>query len=258
MNVASFGKTDIGKVRSVNQDSFLIDETRRLYVVADGMGGHAGGEIASSLSIEVISKYLSAQLPTLTQKSSEDEHQMQVICQILATAINNASTAIYEKALENPGLKGMGTTVTLLIILGNRACFAHVGDSRLYLLRSGFIYQLTNDHSLVSEQVRAGVISEEEAETHQLKNVITRSVGYQEEEDVDTGFLTLQADDSFLLCSDGLYGKINDIELANFLSKPDDNNLGNIINLANERGGEDNITGIFVKVNTLSYDKVDS
>ena len=142
----------------------------------------------------------------------------------------------------------MGTTATAVKIIGDHAYFAHVGDSRLYLIRQGFIYQMTFDHSLVNEQVRAGVLTPEEAETHHLKNVITRSVGYQEEEDVDTSCFSLESGDFLLLCSDGLHGKITNAEISNAITQKGLDSIPELVNLANERGGEDNITGLVIKV----------
>ncbi len=137
----------------------------------------------------------------------------------------------------------MGTTATVVKIIDNHCYYAHVGDSRLYLMRSGFLYQLTHDHSYVSEQVRAGVLTEEEAESHPQRNVITRSVGYQEEEDVDVSSLPLQKDDHLIICSDGLHGKLHDRELVSILKESENRTACQaLIALANERGGEDNIT----------------
>lgn len=253
MEFVAFAETDVGRIRSINQDSYLVDEAQALFIVADGMGGHAGGEIASKLCVKEISEYIKNNIDEIKNErvdASEDstvDHQTEV-GEMLSRAINSASTQIYERALEDPSLKGMGTTATLLKIIGNTGFFAHVGDSRLYLFRAGYIYQLTNDHSLVSEQVRAGIISEEEAELHQLRNVITRSVGYQEQEDVDTSHIAIEKGDVYLLCSDGLYGKVDDTEIAAKMAEASKHAVHDLVNLANERGGEDNITALMVKI----------
>jgi serine/threonine protein phosphatase PrpC len=245
IDLTSLGATDVGQVRSANQDSFYADDKQRLYLVADGMGGHAGGEIASGLCVDIIPLYVKDQEPLFEQCKS---HPDQRIANALASSINFASTKIYEKALENPKLKGMGTTATVLKITGNYAYIAHVGDSRCYLVRCGYIYQITNDHSLVSEQVRAGILSKEEAEQHHLRNVITRSVGYQEEEDVDTTSFELEDGDLILLCSDGLHGKVPDKEISLQIQNRGTEAVPGLITTANQRGGEDNITGVIVKV----------
>lgn len=242
--IKAAGNTHIGRVRSTNQDSFLVDSEACLYVVADGMGGHAGGEIASKLCIETLVSYVSEQA-IFNEQVSHPESKLHLE---LGRAINAASAKIYEKALEEPNLKGMGTTATAVKIINNFAYFAHVGDSRLYLVREGFLYQMTYDHSLVSEQVRAGILTREEAELHHLRNVITRSVGYQEEEDVDSGAFALQKGDLLLLCSDGLYGKVHDKEISQLIRKLRLDSLPELIDLANQRGGEDNITVILVEI----------
>ena len=164
----------------------------------------------------------------------------------LEKAINYASSKIYEYSLENPHLRGMGTTCTLFLAHNDKIYCAHVGDSRLYLIRSEFIYQLSFDHSLVNEQLKAGVITAEEAKNHQLRNVITRSVGYQEEEDVDTFFLTIQAGDIVSLCSDGLHGKVEDSNIYKYLTEDFESAVDTLVDLANRNGGEDNISLISV------------
>jgi serine/threonine protein phosphatase PrpC len=247
MNITAAGKTDVGQVRSTNQDSFLIDEKERLYIVADGMGGHAGGEIASSLCVQEVAKSIRDHKAVFASKENRT-HPDPRIQNVLANAINHASTKIYEKALEDPSLKGMGTTATVVKVVDGYAYVAHVGDSRCYLLRCGFIYQVTNDHSLVSEQVRAGILTKEEAELHHLRNVITRSVGYQEEEDVDTTSLQLEDGDLLVLCSDGLHGKVPDKEISNLTKELQTEAVSKLIQLANERGGDDNITVVVVRV----------
>lgn len=239
------GLTDVGRVRSTNQDAFLADLEDRLYVVADGMGGHAGGEIASSLCIKEVGNFLNTNRQIFDGKN---KHPDPKIRSTILNAINHASTKIYERALENPALKGMGTTATLLKIVDRHAYVGHVGDSRCYLIRCGLIYQLTNDHSLVSEQVRAGIITKEEAELHHLRNVITRSVGYQEEEDVDYTSIELDKDDYLVLCSDGLHGKVSDREISRLVQENGLDALKLLIDLANSRGGDDNITVVIVEV----------
>lgn len=211
-------------------------------MVADGMGGHAGGEIASQLCIQEVLAYLD-------DHGFFDEQKTDILLHQLISSINHASSKIYEYALEKPSLKGMGTTATLLYIKGDRAYCAHVGDSRAYLIRKGFLYQLTSDHSLVNEQLRAGLLTEEEAEHHHLKNVITRSVGYQEQEEVDTLWLDLEDNDQLVLCSDGLYGKVTNKEIVSLINDYNVKAVPKLIDLANERGGEDNITAVVILAN---------
>jgi protein phosphatase len=247
IEITAAGITDVGQVRSANQDSFLIDEAERLFIVADGMGGHAGGEIASSLCVQEVAKHLKENAEAFTPKDDR-QHPDPRISNLLAHAINHASTKIYERALEDPSLRGMGTTATVLKLVDGQAYVAHVGDSRCYLLRCGFIYQVTNDHSLVSEQVRAGILTKEEAEAHHLRNVITRSVGYQEEEDVDTTSLPMEDGDLLVMCSDGLHGKVADKEISLITKDLGVQAAARLVALANERGGDDNISVVVVKV----------
>jgi len=247
LEIHAAGLTDVGQVRSSNQDSLLIDEAKRLFIVADGMGGHAGGEIASSLCVDEVAKNLQTQ-GDLFAPRGDRQHPDPRISNALAHAINHASTRIYERALEEPSLRGMGTTATVVKLVDDHAYVAHVGDSRCYLLRCGLIYQITNDHSLVSEQVRAGILTKEEAELHHLRNVITRSVGYQEEEDVDTTSLALEDGDLLLLCSDGLHGKVSDKELSLLTKDLGPQAVTKLIALANDRGGDDNITVVVVRI----------
>ncbi len=245
--VDASGITDVGRVRASNQDSMLVDKDLGLYIVADGMGGHAGGEIASRICIEQIQSEVKNRFPSLLQNHSKT-HPDPTLLNALANSINFASAKIYEHSLEDPSLRGMGTTATVVKMVGDYAYCAHVGDSRFYLIRRGLIYQLSFDHSLVNEQVRAGILTPEEAEVHHLKNVITRSVGYQEEEDVDTFCTRLESGDHLLMCSDGLHGKIGDAEISKITSDRGLNAAKELLDLANERGGEDNITVVIIEV----------
>lgn len=244
--VEALGATDVGRIRQTNQDAFLVDLNDHLFVVADGMGGHAGGEVASRLCIQEITTYLRNHERMV--KDSSRIHPDPRLGSILAGAINHASMKIYEKALEEPDLKGMGTTGTLLKLADGHAYCAHVGDSRLYLIREGFIYQVTHDHSLVSEQLRAGLISKEQARLHERKNVITRSVGYQDQEDVDSFAFPTQPGDLLLVCSDGLHGKLTDEEISNYCRELRCLAVHQLIAAANASGGDDNITAVIVEI----------
>ncbi len=251
VQIRAAGKTDVGRVRSSNQDAILVDQDAGLFVVADGMGGHVGGEIASSLCISEIRSFLAEQGlgdATVDKLKELGNHPEPVIVGVLARAINHASGRIYERALEEPMLKGMGTTATVVKVIGDRAYCGHVGDSRLYLIRCGLIYQMTHDHSLVSEQVRAGLLTKQEAELHHLKNVITRSVGYQEEEDVDTLHFQVEDGDLILLCSDGLHGELGDAELSRIAGERRSGAVDDLIRIANERGGDDNISVVILDI----------
>lgn len=245
LQITGNGNTHVGRVRATNQDSYICDNKRGLYIVADGMGGHAGGEVASSLAVQNIRSYLDTHL---SPAALTPNHQVSAAASIVADSINHASMRIYERALEEPTLKGMGTTATVVRVIGRSIACAHVGDSRLYLLRCGYIYQITTDHSLVSEQIRAGIITKEEAENHHLRNVITRSVGYQEQEDVDSYLLDLQEGDLLLMCSDGLHGRVPEEIIAKCCEKYGILAVDHLIAEANQRGGDDNISVIICLV----------
>lgn len=244
--IEAMGATDVGRIRKTNQDAFLVDLNDHLFVVADGMGGHAGGEVASQLCVQEILSYLRTH--DRMMKGASGGHPDLRLGSVLAAAINHASLKIYEKALEEPDLKGMGTTSTLLKLSDGHAYCAHVGDSRLYLIREGFLYQITHDHSLVNEQLRAGLISKEQARLHERKNVITRSVGYQEQEDVDSFAFPTQPGDLLLVCSDGLHGKLTDEEISNQCRLLKCSAVHSLIAAANANGGDDNITAVIVQI----------
>lgn len=254
-NVVSAGSTHPGMVRDSNQDSFCLDAASGVYLVADGMGGRAGGEVASQLAVKTISAEIAHRLESLLTRDVASRRTL------LSQAINHASLKIYERSLELPQYRGMGTTTTLLWVPPassrsrlqskdtGRAIVAHVGDSRCYLLRGGFLYQITDDHSLVNEQIKAGVLKKNDPLTAQIRNVITRCVGYQEEEEVDTFPIDLQEGDVFLLCSDGLTNKVRDPELSAHMAKDDlEASAAELVLLANQRGGEDNITVLLARI----------
>lgn len=255
MKVISCGITDIGRKRQRNEDSYLVNDKIGLYIVADGMGGHAGGEFASKIAVSTVEEIIRGEdrvrsnVPTesyLDTDPSAAEGQEQ---ERLKEAINRAGNMIVRRAFEDPELKGMGTTSTVMFVSNDKAYIAHVGDSRAYCVRDGQIIQITEDHSLVHEQLKSGLITEEEAKTHQLKNIITRSVGVQEEVEVDTIVWKIQIGDSYLLCSDGLSNMVHDHELQDIITKFNAEQAAReLVDLANSRGGEDNITLILLKV----------
>jgi serine/threonine protein phosphatase PrpC len=250
MKIQSFGLSDVGKKRSRNEDYFLVNEELRLFIVADGMGGHSGGEYASRLAVasieEVIQSMNSDPEATIISGVNSEESEFG---DRLRYAIEVASQKIYDQAMYDQELKGMGTTVAAIIVHDDTAYVANVGDSRVYLVRDGKIKQLTTDHSLVSEQMRAGLISATDAKKHKLKNIITRSVGYQEEVEIDMYKVTLQVGDRFVICSDGLTNMIDD-EMIRQSTEQDDLQAvaQKLIATANEKGGDDNVTAVVCKV----------
>src|SRR5436190_13626744 len=245
----SAARTDVGMKREHNEDSFLVNEDLGLFVVCDGMGGHAGGETASRLAVQTIEKELiSAKLRTDDPFSSEVALAESPLAGALREAVEGACSAVFRTSRANPELAGMGTTCISLLVHGAHAIVGHVGDSRAYLVRDGQVWQLSEDHSLVNEQVRAGLLTEEEARHSRLKNIITRSVGFEEDVLVDVMGVETRAGDRFLLCSDGLSNLMENEEIRDALlhNKLDDV-PGFLIQLANSRGGDDNITVVAVQ-----------
>lgn len=250
MKIRSRGQTDVGRRRERNEDSFLIEEELGLFVVADGMGGHAGGGIASRLAVDTIGSAMrKAWEDPEGPFASETPLPESPLPEALRAAVESACAAIFRRAQEEPGLSGMGTTATALLLRGRDAFFAHVGDSRAYLVRGELIQQISEDHSLVNEQVKAGVITAEEARHSRFRNIITRSVGFEEAVQVDVMGLVAEPGDTFVLCSDGLANLVEDDEIRDLVrSLPFDELPTTLIRLANERGGDDNITVVCARL----------
>lgn len=249
LKAVSAGLTDVGRKRNHNEDSYLVDEELQLFVVADGMGGHAGGGTASRIAVETIDKEMRAAKvvdgsPFTTETSLQDSP----LPEFLRNAVEKACLEIFRQAQEDPRLAGMGTTVISLCVRGEHALFAHVGDSRAYLVRGDLIQQISEDHSLVNEQIKAGMITAEEAKHSRYKNIITRSVGFEEEVQVDVMGIVTRPGDCFILCSDGLANLVEDKEIQEVVTRhtPEESAKA-LVELANERGGDDNITVIVVK-----------
>ena len=257
MLIKSHGMSDVGKRREKNEDSFLVDDNLCLYAVADGMGGHLGGDIASRLATSTISEVVSSldQDPDTTLQEGviikAGEYQG-----YLRYAVSLSSKRIFDKAAEDTTLRGMGTTTVAVLFRENKAYVANVGDSRAYRIRNEEIIQVTKDHSLVGEQMRAGIMTEEEARGSRLKNIITRSVGFQEDVEADIDIRVVQQGDRYLLCSDGLSNLMDDKEIRDVVASNDlEASCKRLIDLANDRGGEDNITVVLVEVETLDEPK---
>jgi len=235
MNVRAGARTDVGLVREGNEDSFLIDGP--LFVVADGMGGHLAGDVASSTAVEVISE-------EGRSASADDPHSLE-------TLVQHANSAIYKKSQDDPALHGMGTTCTLVVVGDHLAQFAHVGDSRAYLLRDGELSQLTEDHTLVNRMVREGRLSAEEADHHPQRNIVTRALGVDPNVAVDTPGLQVRNGDRLLLCSDGLTSMVDGSRIRETLSAEEDPQRAadQLVELAIQAGGEDNITVLVLDLN---------
>ena len=237
------GKTDVGAVRTSNQDSFAIKQLQgdRAYaVVCDGMGGANGGETASQMAVEYITKALDEGLrPNMSEKS---------VHLLFDTAVYNANINIYNKALNNEELKGMGTTVVLVYAENNMVYVAHVGDSRLYLINNDVFDQITRDHSVVQEMIENGQITPDEALNHPHKNIITRALGTTQDVFADFNVIEKNHGDILLLCSDGLSNYISKESIADIIRNNDFENLPNLlVDAAICGGGRDNITAVVIK-----------
>lgn len=290
MRVFAWGATDPGRRRSRNEDAFGMVEKDGVLVVADGIGGHRGGSVASKMAVDaVITAFRNADgayeaaldhmrgdrsrsgttepmfvispLPDATDLGSEDTPPVHdgdsdsrsmaaysAALTLLRVTVRHAGAEIYSLARIDPALNGMGTTLTAVVVNGDRVHVAHVGDSRCYLWRKGRLQQLTEDHSLIAEQIKAGAISEKEAKQSRLRHVITRSVGFERHAEMEIRSVAAVEGDRLLLCTDGVFGLITDVELQDMMAGELEALPAQLIALANERGGDDNITAVVARL----------
>jgi serine/threonine protein phosphatase PrpC len=250
LTAEGYGLTDVGRKRQHNEDAFAVDAELGLFVVADGMGGHAAGEVASQRAVEVVREQLAAGrqvLEDLGQASNPGARA--AAAALVETAIQRACAEVYRLASSDPTKRGMGTTFVCLVMAGTKGIVGHVGDSRVYLVRGGQAHRLTEDHTLIAAQVKAGTLTREQAQLSQFRNVITRAVGIQESVQVDTLMVDLLPKDLFVLCSDGLHGYLTDDELAPLTASGELEALPKkLVALANDRGGKDNVTVVVVGI----------
>ncbi len=240
--------SDVGSVREQNEDAFhtllgtgsdneLFDA---LLIVADGMGGHAAGEVASEMAITNLPKHL---VEAMSSADDQDD-----LAEILSESVRRTNHDIFDKSKEDD-TRGMGTTLTAGMVVEDEFIYAHVGDSRGYLLREGSIEQFTTDHSWVAEQVALGILTEEQAENHPRRNIITRAMGLDATVEVDSGTVKLVLLDQILLCSDGLHGLVKSEEIVEICDEEDpEDAFKSLIDIANDRGGHDNITVVIAKM----------
>ena len=251
MQISSGGATHVGMVRTNNEDCFRIVPSLQLYVLADGMGGEAHGEVASSLAVETVVKHcLEGQENPTAQLFGEAKPGLTPRTQRVLSAIHLANEKVFQSAEDHPEQQGMGATLTVAWIADSQLSIGHVGDSRIYLLRSGALQQLTSDHSLVAEQVRRGILTASEAEQSNLQSVLLRALGTQPEVEVDSEEVALFPGDVLLLCSDGLTRMVTEPEIAGALqSEPQPQQAAEkLVALANESGGIDNVTVVVVSL----------
>jgi protein phosphatase len=231
--------TDVGRVRELNEDACFAGE--HVFAVADGLGGHRAGEVASDLALGSV--------------RALDESEPRAAAKGLADAVRKGNRAVNERAEGDDSLRGMATTMTAMVISGNTAFIAHVGDSRCYLIRGGVITQLSRDHTLVARMVSEGRLTPEQAEAHPQRSVLTRALGADKDVDVDESRVTLIDGDRVLLCSDGLTGMLSDEEIRDYASSGADLDeiCRRLVDAANERGGQDNITVVLIDVSDPAH-----
>jgi PPM family protein phosphatase len=253
MRILSCGMTDVGVKRTNNEDNYLINDELNLFVVCDGMGGHAGGEFASAIAVNTVEEVLtSMELRPEDMGIDPTDGTVEVVREKLRYAIRLAGKRIFEKAKEEPEYKGMGTTCLALLVDSGNAYLAHVGDSRGYVVREGRIEQLTEDHSWVNEKIKEGLITPEQARNHKLKNIITRSLGYMEDVEIDIQVRAVRRGDRYVLCSDGLSNLVDTGEIGeSVLDLGPQEAARRLISLACERGGDDNVTVVVARVDEV-------
>jgi len=249
MRIDSFGQTDVGKKRKHNEDSLLCDDTMHVYVVADGVGGHAKGEVASREAIEQIQIWVVRNQDLIRgYESSPSPDGLYQVRRMLESGIQSACYMVHGMAELDPERKGMSTTVSALLVAGSQVFIGQVGDSRVYLYRKGVALQITEDHTLINYKLKHGMITAEQAAHAKGKNVITRAVGHKDYVQVDVFDMSAQEGDRFMLCSDGLHGYLQPGEVEQGMERPIQACAQGFIDLANSRGGKDNITVVLVEV----------
>lgn len=236
------GLTDIGMIRTNNEDYLFISDKEvgalpNVYIVADGMGGHNAGEVASSESVKYFLQYI-----------KENTYSENELLDFLISALVYANKKIYEKSQTIPEYMGMGTTFTACVLKDNKLFIVHIGDSRIYKIHNDKIKQLTTDHTYVSEMIKSGKISDEQAKNHPDKNVVTRALGVEEDVLIDGVLNQFSSNDKFLICSDGLTNMLSDQEILKILNENDDSQfaVSNLINLCNLKGAGDNISVVLI------------
>jgi protein phosphatase len=243
----SYGATDVGQRRESNEDAFLQDDELGLWVVADGMGGHAAGEIASHEAIDTIHGMVRRGKQSNELAGPFNEEKGRAAARMLEGAVQAATYLLYAMAELDRGMAGMGTTISAMMRYDDKLVLAQVGDSRIYRVRANQAVQLTEDHTLIAWQLRQGLITEDQARTSRQRNVITRAVGSRDYVQVDTSTWDAEVGDAYLLCSDGLHGYLALEEIPSIVSEGGDFSVRKLIAMANARGGKDNITALVVE-----------
>jgi protein phosphatase len=250
MRTISAGATHVGQKRALNEDFYSCDDRIGLYVVADGVGGHAKGEIASREAVEQLVMWVRRYLPEIDRNLGAGDEGITHVRRLLESGVQSACYMVYALAEQDPEKHGMSTTMSVLLLRGGHAFVAQVGDSRVYCMRDDVMTQVTEDHTLVNYRIKQGLMTEEEARTSAAKNVITRAVGHKDYVQVDTFDIPAVAGDRYFLCTDGFHGYDPDPEqVAAIVRAPTlERGVTDAIDLANGLGGRDNITAVLVKV----------
>lgn len=250
MRVRYFGHSDVGQRREHNEDAFLADPDLGLFVVCDGVGGRARGEVASAEAVQLIWDWVKREQAVIDEaKESADPEVINRLSMMVRGAIQNATYLLHTMGELNPEQRGMSTTASAFLLAGRIGIVGQVGDSRVYLSRNDEVSQLTEDHTLINYQLKHGLITPEEAKTSRVRNVITRAVGHKEYVEVDTLPIPLFVGDKIMLCSDGLHGYLDDVkQVRPFMAKDVQRGVLDAIKFANEEGGSDNITAMMVEL----------
>jgi serine/threonine protein phosphatase PrpC len=244
----SWGMSDLGKRRPRNEDSYVADETTGIFAVCDGMGGHQAGDVASAVTCDVIEKLIKSREASIDLVRG-GQLPPELLADIVGFAVAEASATVYRLSLSKSQYQGMGTTVTLMLVAGEFAAIAHVGDSRLYRVRNGQIEQLTADHTFVAELIKSGLVEPKNSANLPFSSNLTRAVGNEDRVDVDTSLITLVDGDRYLIASDGLTNSFSSAEdLLTYMSGERELTCSNLVKFANETDGSDNITAIIVDI----------
>jgi PPM family protein phosphatase len=258
MKVKGYGQTDVGLKRSTNEDSFVVDPELDLFIVCDGVGGHNAGEVASANTVRLVQQYIRKNRAVVDRYAREDiPAHREAVSELVSDAINVACSEVFKMAQADKGKSGMATTIVLFLRAGKKAVIANVGDSRIYQARADRAYQLTEDHAIIAEQIRKGLLKPEEAGKYGKSDSITRAVGFQEGVEVDTLHIDLAPGDLYLLCSDGLCDYFKEPQdFSTFAKKAKLPDLSKeLVTFARAQGGKDNITAIVVHVEAESATK---
>jgi len=249
LRAAGWGASDVGKKRSSNEDAIFVGNELGLYIVGDGMGGQSSGEVASQEAVDVVHGMVKRGVPSLRPLVDPlDDADVRAACRLMESAVQAATYMVFSMAELDREKSGMGTTLSALLVLGQYAVTAQVGDSRIYRVRAGCVEQLTEDHTLIAWQLKQGLITADEARRSPHKHVITRAVGNREYVQVDTSLVKLEQGDRFLICSDGLYRYLRTEDVCPVLDLGQEQAASEFVRLANDRGGKDNITALVVEI----------